>query len=168
MANKIKKSQHGSVAQVTFSYKRTFFSHLSTRIQKQTLDRRKVDVLFKINLSFNTIQPNDSSARWHCNSQGGVIVIHIKLPALNFSSSTQSGPESFILTALRSSERWKEVLQTTFLALLFGFQHKDLFEAGERWRLRTAGLWWWRAGVWRYWPAERKNCINGFNRWVKS
>lgn len=140
-----------------------FFPHSSRRIQKQTLDRRKGDVLFNINPSFNTIQPNVSPTRWQGNTKGGVI----KFPALNFSSSTQSGPESFMLMSLRSSERWEEVLQTTFLALLFVFQHEDLFEASERRRLRTARLWWWRAGVWRYWPWCATRCSVYYRFWSR-
>lgn len=79
---------------------------------------------------------------------------------LNFSSFPQSKPESFFsAAALRSSKRREKVLQTTFLALLFVFQHEDLLETSEWWRFHTAGLWWWRwAGVWRCWPWCAAGC----------
>lgn len=51
-----KKSQHCSVAQVTLSCKNKCLCHLSRRIQKQILKRRKWDVLFNLTQSLNINQ----------------------------------------------------------------------------------------------------------------
>lgn len=97
-----KKSQHCSVAQVTLSCKNKCLCHLSRRIQKQILKRRKWDVLFNLTPVLQ-YKPgySDSSTRWHCNTWGEVIIILI----MNFSSSFQSGPESFIFNDPKGLQR---------------------------------------------------------------
>lgn len=86
-----KKSQHCSVAQVTLSYKYICLCHLSRRIQ--ILNRRKWDVLFNLTQSFNINQAIMTPPL------GGIVTHEEKwfiILIMNFSSSFQSGPESFI------------------------------------------------------------------------